>query len=54
MGIAMSLIIVFGFYLFIILVNSLTSHPELRPDLIIWIPVVVSCALGLVLLRKMR
>ena len=53
-GIAISLVIVFCFYLFIVLVDSLAKRPELRPDLIIWTPAVVSIALGLGLLRRIR
>ena len=53
-GIAISLVMVFSFYLFIVLVDSLARRPELRPDLIIWTPAVVSIALGLCLLRRIR
>ena len=39
-GIGISLLLVFCFYFFIILANSLVGHPEWRPDLIVWLPVI--------------
>lgn len=51
-GIAISIVIVFVFYLFIVLVNALARHPETRPDLLVWIPIVICVTLGLYLLRR--
>ncbi len=51
-GIALSLGLVFVFYLFIIVSNGLVGHPQYRPDLIVWIPVVGMELLGVVLLRR--
>jgi len=51
-GIGVSLLLVFTFYLFIILANALVGSPQFRPDLIVWIPVVVSEILGFRLIRK--
>jgi lipopolysaccharide export system permease protein len=51
-GIAMSLVMVFLFYLFIILAQQMGSHPELRPDLVNWIPIVVSVVLGFFMIRN--
>jgi lipopolysaccharide export system permease protein len=53
-GIAISLALVFVFYLFIIIANSLVGQPQLRPDLIVWTPVVVMELLGFVLLLRVR
>ncbi len=54
LGIALSLLIVFTFYLFLILVDSLSKTPALRPDLIVWIAGIVPTVAGLLLLRKQR
>ncbi len=51
-GIAVTLLLVFIFYFFIILADSLVAKPELKPHLIVWVPVVVSIVLGLLLLKK--
>ena len=51
-GVGISLGLVFGFYLFIIIANSLVGHPELRPDVIVWIPVVISEVLGFYLIYR--
>ncbi|MBU1693944.1 MAG: LptF/LptG family permease [Verrucomicrobia bacterium] len=39
-GVGISLLLVFFFYFFIILANSLVGRPDLRPDLIVWLPIV--------------
>ena len=51
-GFAISILIVFFFYFFIIIADSLVRHPELRPDLIVWIPVLFSEIVGYLLLRR--
>jgi len=51
-GIAISLGLVFSFYLFIIAAESLARRPELRPDLIIWIPFILAISVGAILLRR--
>ena len=53
-GIGIALLLLFIFYLFIIISDSLLDHPEWRPDLIPWIPVVGSQILGGLLLYKKR
>jgi lipopolysaccharide export system permease protein len=53
-GIVISLMMVFSFYLCILLVDSLAIHPAMRPDLIMWTPAIVSMALGICLLHRMR
>ncbi|MCO6400209.1 MAG: LptF/LptG family permease [Verrucomicrobia bacterium] len=52
-GIGIALLMVFFFYLFIIVANSLVKHPEFRPDLIVWIPVIGAEIAGYVLIRRM-
>ncbi len=51
-GIGIALLIVFIFYFFIILAESLVKTPHLRPDLIIWIPVILSEVIGFYLLKR--
>lgn len=51
-GIGISLGLVFFFYLFIIAANALVDHPELRPDMIVWIPVVAAEVFGFFLIRR--
>ena len=51
-GVGISLGLVFGFYLFIIIANALVGSPELRPDVIVWIPVVISEVLGFYLIYR--
>lgn len=53
-GIGLALLLVFAFYLFIILANALVATPHLRPDLIVWIPVVLGEVLGFALLRRVN
>jgi lipopolysaccharide export system permease protein len=53
-GIAISLLLVFFFYLFIIVANSLVGHPELRPDLIVWIPVALAEFVGFALISRLN
>lgn len=51
-GVATSLLLVFGFYLFIIAAESLREYPAVRPDLITWMPVVLAATLGWLLVRR--
>ena len=51
-GIGISLLLVFVFYFFVIIANSLVEHPELRPDLIVWMPVLIAEILGFRLIRQ--
>lgn len=53
-GIGMSLLLVFVFYLFIIIANSLVASPGVRPDLIVWIPVVLFEVAGFWMIRKVN
>lgn len=51
-GIGISLLLAFAFYFFVILADSLVAHPEYRPDLIQWVPIVVAEVIGLFLIRR--
>ncbi|MBP7830802.1 MAG: LptF/LptG family permease [Kiritimatiellae bacterium] len=51
-GVGISLLLVFFFYFFIILANSLVGHPEWRPDLIVWLPVIGAEAAGFWLVHR--
>lgn len=51
-GIGISLGLVFVFYLFIIIASQLVGKPHLRPDLIVWIPVIAAQILGFILIRR--
>ncbi len=51
-GIGLALALVFVFYLFVIIADQLSSHPELRPDILVWLPVVISIVLGSILIRR--
>ena len=53
-GVGISLFLVFIFYFFIILANSLVGHPEYRPDMIVWIPVVFAEIFGFYLLYRAK
>jgi lipopolysaccharide export LptBFGC system permease protein LptF len=53
-GIGLSLVLLFVYYLFIILADSLLDHPAWRPDLIPWIPVLGGQLLGGFLLYRNR
>ncbi len=50
-GVALSLTVLFVYYLFMILAKEMTGHPEWRPDLFPWIPVVAAEIGGLWYLR---
>ena len=51
-GIPIGLSLVVVFYAFIVTADSLTAHPWLYPDFIIWIPVVLSQIGGVLLIRR--
>jgi lipopolysaccharide export system permease protein len=51
-GIAISLGLVFVFYLFIIVAESLTKNPSLQPHLLVWAPIVIALGLGTFLIHR--
>jgi lipopolysaccharide export system permease protein len=51
-GVALSLLLMFVFYLFIIVAHTLDRRPEFRPDLIVWLPVLLAAWLGVRFVRR--
>jgi lipopolysaccharide export system permease protein len=51
-GVALSLFLVFNFYLFIIIAESLRNKLSIQPHLITWTPIVISLVLGLWLVKR--
>ena len=51
-GVGISLLLVFNFYLFVIVAESIANRPEFRPDLIIWMPVIIAVTLGSFLIER--
>ncbi|MFC1498592.1 LptF/LptG family permease [Verrucomicrobiota bacterium] len=45
-GVGISLFLVFNFYLFVIIAESLSKRPEVCPHLILWVPVIISVTIG--------
>lgn len=52
MGMVMSLLIMFVYYLFIILSDTFDKYPDMRPWLIPWVPILVGQVGGLLLMRR--
>lgn len=53
-GVMLAIALLFGFYFFILLAEALVRSPQVRPDLIVWIPVLLSQISGFILMRKMN
>lgn len=51
-GMVLSLVIVFAYYLFIVLAKALAGHPALHPNLILWVPLIVAQFLGIWLIKR--
>lgn len=51
-GMAMSLAIVFAYYIFIVIAESLADYPGVHPNLILWLPMVGMQLLGVWLIRR--
>jgi lipopolysaccharide export system permease protein len=51
-GIAISLLLIFGVYIFMLLANALAKRPECHPDLIVWTPIAAAVGLGIYLIRR--
>jgi lipopolysaccharide export system permease protein len=51
-GIAIGLFLFLNFYLFILVAEELANRPQLRPDLIVWAPVIISVLLASRLIRR--
>ncbi len=52
-GVGLSLLLVFSFYLFIIVAEQLSRHPSLHPDMLTWMPVLLSVVVGSTLVQRM-
>ncbi|HAS82521.1 MAG TPA: hypothetical protein DCS43_07580 [Verrucomicrobia bacterium] len=53
-GVAVSLVAVFVFYMFVLLAEQLATRPEFRPDLLCWIPVVTALLMGAWMIRRLH
>ncbi|NCC50421.1 MAG: YjgP/YjgQ family permease [Spartobacteria bacterium] len=53
-GVGVALLLVFIFYLFIIIADSLVMHPELHPELIAWVPVVLAQVAGFYMIHRLN
>ncbi len=51
-GMVISLGIVFAYYIFIIIAKALAKHPELHPNLFLWIPLIAGQFLGFWLIKR--
>jgi len=51
-GMILSLVIVFAYYLFIVVAKSLADYPALHPNLILWIPLIIAQISGLWLIKR--
>lgn len=54
LGMLMSLVFVFFFYVFILVAEAFQKRPELFPHLITWVPVILSMAIGAWLTRRVE
>jgi lipopolysaccharide export system permease protein len=50
-GVIISLGLVFLFYFFVILAESLVDEPQLRPEFIVWIPILIAQFVGAILIQ---
>lgn len=53
-GVGVSLFVVLGFYVCIVIAESLEKYPAMHPEWLLWIPVAVSITLGSWLFRRLR
>jgi lipopolysaccharide export LptBFGC system permease protein LptF len=44
--------LVFIFYLFIIVAETLIKHPALQPHLLVWAPILIGLSLGTYLIHR--
>lgn len=53
-NLGLALLLVLGFYLLTVAIKWLDKRPDLRPDLLLWVPHVVFAAVGLALFRRVE
>ena len=53
-GVVICLLIMFVFYAFLALSKPMSRTPYMRPDLLVWIPVIAAEAIGLMLIHRAR
>lgn len=51
-GMVVSLVIVFVYYIFIVIAKALAAQPGLHPSLVLWLPMLGTQLLGLILIRR--
>lgn len=51
-GVAISLFLVLNFYVFIIVAQSMAKYPSVHPDVIVWLPVIISVLIGTRLIQR--
>jgi lipopolysaccharide export system permease protein len=51
-GMVLSLVVVFAYYLFIVVAKALADYPALHPNLILWIPLIVAQFSGIWLIKR--
>jgi len=51
-GMVLSLVIVFAYYLFTVFAKALAEYPELHPNLILWFPLIAAQLGGLWLIKR--
>jgi len=53
-GILISILLVFLFYFFILTAEALSEHPQWRPELLVWLPVVLAELIGFMLIKRIE
>jgi len=51
-GMVLSLVIVFAYYIFIIIAESLADYPNLHPNLILWLPMIAMQLFGIWMIHR--
>lgn len=53
MGFLISIVVAFGYFLFIILADTLRGNPTMHPELLVWLPNVLFLIIGLLMFRRL-
>jgi len=51
-GVLVSLLVIFGFYFFLMIARSMADRPRLHPDLLVWVPVVAAQVGGIWMIER--